>query len=173
MTMVDVPHQIKAPAAIQRNVQVSGGTNWDLSRSAIATPIRQLPDPEPVRAAQPVDDGSWAQVETLPSYTPGDNIPKVASSVSTFARKQVTLSKAGIKALKSLSKKNAYVIVGHADSDETSPSKLSWARAKNVAAVLKRSGLKVSEVKAFGADRPASRTEYAANRRVEIYALPK
>jgi outer membrane protein OmpA-like peptidoglycan-associated protein len=171
--MVDVPHQIKAPQAIQRNVQVSGGTNWDLSRSAIATPIRQLPDPEPIRVLQPVDDGSWAQVETLPSYTPGDNVPKTAPSVSPFARKQATVSKAATKALKSLSKTKAYVVVGHADSDEVSPSKLSWARAKNVAAVLKRSGHKVSEVKAFGADRPASRSEYAANRRVEIYAVPK
>lgn len=171
--MVDVPHQIKAPPAIQRNVQVSGGTNWDLSRSAIATPIQQLADPEPVRIAAPVEDGSWAQVETLPNYTSADNIPKVAPSVSTFARKQATVSKAATKALKSLSKKKEYIVVGHADSDEPSPSKLSWARAKSVAAVLKRSGLKVREVKAFGADRPASRSEYAANRRVEVYAIPK
>lgn len=170
--MVDVPHQIKAPPAIQRNVQVSGGTNWDLSRSAIATPIQRLADPEPIRVAVPADDGGWTQVETLPNYTAADNIPKVAPSVSTFARKQSTVSKAATKALKSLNKKMRYVVVGHADSDESSPSKLSWARARSVAAVLKRSGHKVTEVKAFGADRPASLSEYAANRRVEVYALP-
>lgn len=171
--MVDVPHQIKSPPSIQRNVQVSGGTNWDLSRSAIATPIQQLPDPQPIRVEKPVDDGSWAQVEILPNYTPGDNIPKVVPSVSTFSRKQATVSKAATKALKALSRNKIYVVVGHADSDESSPSKLSWSRAQNVAAVLKRSGHKVTEVKAHGADRPASRTDSAVNRRVEVYALPK
>lgn len=169
---VDVPLHIKNPPAIQRNVHVSGGTNWDLSRSAVQTPIRQLPDPEPVRVS---DDASWSQVshETLPSYQPADAIPKSAPSVFSFPLRQSTVSKVATRHLKDLSKSKTYLVVGHADSNERSPSKLSWARAKNVAAVLKRTGHSVTAVKAFGADRPASHSESSANRRVEIFAVAK
>jgi outer membrane protein OmpA-like peptidoglycan-associated protein len=167
--MVDVPLHITNPPSIQRHVQVSGGTNWDLSRSAVQTPIQQLPDPAPVRLEQ---DGNWAKLsEILPAYTAADGIPQGVPSFSTFGPKQATVSKAATKALQSLSKKKQYVVVGHADADEASPSKLAWARANNVAAVLKRSGHKVKVVKAFGAERPASRSENSANRRVEVYGV--
>jgi outer membrane protein OmpA-like peptidoglycan-associated protein len=167
--MVDVPLHVTNPPAIQRNVQVSGGTNWDLSRSAVQTPIRQLPDPVPVRVEQ---DGNWAKLaDALPNYSGTDSIPPGIPSISTFGAKQAAVSKVATKALQSLSKKKAYVVVGHADAGEASPSKLSWARAKNVAAVLKRAGHTVTVVKAFGADRPASQGESAANRRVEVYSV--
>lgn len=170
--IVDVPLHVKAPPAIQRHVHVSGGTNWDLSRSAVQTPIRALPDPAPIRI---VDDASWAQVsaEVLPNYRITDGVPNGPSSISSFAARQATVSKSATKQLKALSKARTYMVVGHADSEERSPSKLAWARAKNVAAVLKRSGHKVFLVKAFGADRPASRTEANANRRVEVYTVAK
>lgn len=169
---IEVPLHVKNPPAIQRNVQVSGGTNWDLSRSAVQTPIRQLPDPEPVRV---VEDPSWSKLatEVLPSYGMSDGIPQGSPSISTFAPRQATVSKSATKQLKALSKSKTYLVVGHADDEERSPSKLSWARAKNVAALLKRSGHQVAVVKAFGADRPASRTEASANRRVEVYAVAK
>lgn len=169
---VEVPLHIKNPPAIQRNVQVSGGTNWDLSRSAVQTPIRPLVEPEPVRLA---DDASWSQVspEILPHYHPADGVPKTTPSVSSFAPRQAAVSKAATRHLKELSKSKTYLVVGHADANERSPSKLSWARAKNVAAVLKRTGHSVTAVKAFGSDRPASHGEAAANRRVEIYAVAK
>jgi outer membrane protein OmpA-like peptidoglycan-associated protein len=135
--MVEVPLHITNPPAIQRHVQVSGGTNWDLSRSAVQTPIKQLPDPVPVRIEQ---DSDWAKFsEVLPGYTSADSMPQSIPSISTFGAKQATVSKAATKALQSLSKKKTYVVVGHADDDEASPSKLSWSRANNVAAVLKRS----------------------------------
>lgn len=169
---VEVPLHVKNPPSIERNVQVSGGTNWDLSRSAVQTPIRQLPDPEPIRV---VEDPSWSKlaVEVLPSYGKADDVPQGSPSISTFPPGQAAVSKSATKQLKALSKSRAYLVVGHADDEERSPSKLSWARAKNVAALLKRSGHEVSVVKVFGADRPASRTEASANRRVEVYAITK
>jgi len=170
---VEIPHQIINPPSIQRNVQVSGGTNWDLSRTAVQTPIRQLPDPEPIRVA-PAHDENWASFsEVLPSYSAADNIPAGVPSIFTFAGKNVSVSKAATKALKALPKSHAYVVVGHADSQERSPSTLSWSRAKNVAAALKRSGHKVTVVKGFGAERPASTVEHAPNRRVEVYSVAK
>lgn len=168
--MVDVPLHITNPPFIQRNVQVTGGTNWDLSRSAVQTPTTLLPEPRVSLESA----GNWAmasEAEALPRYAHSDLVPTGAPAVSSFESRQTAVSKATTKALKSLSKKKSYVVVGHADAQETSPSKLSWARAKNVAATLKRSGHKVQAVKAFGATRPASNTELSANRRVEVYSV--
>jgi outer membrane protein OmpA-like peptidoglycan-associated protein len=174
MTMVEVPLHISNPPAIQRNVQVSGGTNWDLSRSAVQTPIVPLADPEPVR---PPFSAGWAlqsePSDNLPHYRATDRIPAEAPSQVSFPATQAALSKAGTKALQSMNKKKAYLVVGHADASETSPETLSWSRARNVAAMLKRSGHKVSLVKAFGADRPASRSDNALNRRVEVYTVAR
>jgi hypothetical protein len=169
--MVDVPLHITNPPSIQRNVQVTGGTNWDLSRSAVQTPVQLVADPLPVRIET---EGNWAKfTEVLPNYLATDGVPASAPAISTFSSKQTTVLKAATKALKSLSKKKAYVVVGHADAKEASPSKLSWARANKVAAVLTRSGHTVTKVKAFGSDRPASLKDEAANRRVEVYSVAR
>ena len=165
--MVDVPLQIINPPSIQRNVRVEGGTNWDLSRSAVPTPIQQLPDPEPVV-------NNWIQevVEpaepTAPGYTARDGVPASTPTVYQFAQGKAVMSKADQKALKALSKKVQYVVVGHAAEPEASPTKLAWSRANAVAATLRRSGYKVLSVKAFSNNKPRS-AEDAANRRVEVY----
>jgi len=54
MPYIDVPaHTSEAPQIVS-HVQVQGGTNWDLSRSAVQSPITELTDPE-VLASSPSD----------------------------------------------------------------------------------------------------------------------
>lgn len=165
--MVDVPLQIINPPSIQQNVRVEGGTNWDLSRSAVPTPIQQLPDPEPVvnnwvqEVVEPAEDSH-------PGYTARDGVPASTPTLYQFAAGKAVVAKADQAALKALSKKVQYVVVGHAAGPEVSPSKLAWSRANSVAAALRRSGHKVLSVKAFSSSKPRS-TEEAANRRVEVY----
>ena len=44
MTVVYVPAHIRVPAHVQNHVLVESGTNWDLSRSALVTPIVPVTD---------------------------------------------------------------------------------------------------------------------------------
>lgn len=164
--MVDVPLHVTNPTVIEQNVRVEGGTNWDLSRSAVPTPIQRLPDPEPYRTNE--STAYAAKLKQLPAYTALDGIPASTPTSQLFASGKALISKEAQKELRALNKKVAYVVVGHAEQGEASPSKLSWARANNVAALLRKSGHKVSVVKAFGAERPASDTG-SFNRRVEVY----
>lgn len=164
--MVDVPLHIVNPPAIRQNVRVEGGTNWDVSRAAVPTPVVELPDPEPVvtwvhEAEKPAP--------ALPGYSAKDGIPAAIPTVYQFASGTSVVAKDEQQLLKALDKAVKYVVVGHAAMPEASPSKLAWARANNVAAVLRRSGHKVSVVKAFGNERPRSYTN-SANQRVEVYA---
>jgi len=44
---MDIPAHVINQSYVENNIKVQGGTNWDLSRSAIETPVTELP-PEPV-----------------------------------------------------------------------------------------------------------------------------
>jgi hypothetical protein len=50
---MDVPAHVTEPTFIENHVEVQGGTNWDISRSAVETPITQLAEPEPVTEGLP------------------------------------------------------------------------------------------------------------------------
>ncbi|MBC8737248.1 hypothetical protein F6X40_10555 [Paraburkholderia sp. UCT31] len=50
MPFIDVPAYVVNPPVIDQHVRIEGGTNWDLSRSAVATPVYPVLDPLPVRA---------------------------------------------------------------------------------------------------------------------------
>lgn len=166
--MVDVPLHIINPPSIQRNVQVTGGANWDLSRSAVQTPVVRLPDPEPVEIARP-----YAEVVTFnaeQSSSLQDALPRTKPTVVHFAKAATSLPKAKHKQLAALNKKTTYVVVGHAAAAEDSPSHLAWERARNVARFLTKTGHKVSAIKAFGADRLMNADNDSMNSRVEVYA---
>lgn len=171
--MVDVPVHITNPPAVERHVQIIGGTNWDLSRTAVQTPIRQLEDPVPVRME---NDGGWmvlSSMEDGPVYKRHDNVPKTKPHIAGFHRKKASLTKNHIKLLEAQSDKAAYVVVGHADANEPNPLSLSWQRANAVAKALRSTGHKVADVKAFGSARPAAPVGDDANLRVEVYPISK
>jgi hypothetical protein len=46
---MDVPAHVVEPTFIENHVEVQGGTNWDISRSAVETPLTPLADPTPVQ----------------------------------------------------------------------------------------------------------------------------
>lgn len=46
---MDIPAHVVNATVIENHVKVEGGTNWDLSRSAVETPIYALKDPEPTQ----------------------------------------------------------------------------------------------------------------------------
>ena len=173
--MVDVPLYIVSQPAIERHVQVSGGTNWDLSRSAVQTPSKLMPEPVQTFVA-PINNEDWTDLsnfDTPTMYKVSDNVPKSTPKYINFTRKESSLSKESIKSLISESKKQAYVVIGHAGENEGSPLTLSWARANAVAKVLRQSGHKVTEVKAFGADRQITGKSVISNLRVEVFPTAK
>lgn len=49
---MDIPAHVVSPAVIKNHVQIQGGTNWDLARSAVETPIYELSDPKPAVNSQ-------------------------------------------------------------------------------------------------------------------------
>lgn len=151
---------------VQNNVRVKGGTNWDLSRSAVATPIAPMADPKPT-LKQPCNCGNGPT-----AYDPAHRMPEgPAHSKVHFSLDQATLSPAAQKALRAVPAKAKVVVAGHADPDERNPSRVAQQRADAVAAFLKKHGKKVEAVKAFGAELPRtdSLMNSSENRRVEVF----
>lgn len=161
---VDTPAYVQKPSFVTNGVKVQAGTNWDVSRTAVATPIVPLADPEPVRpapAAAPARDATTR-------YLASDGIPAHEPVVLGFASSAVALSSESRATLRGLSKGEAYVIVGHADHDERNGELVSRQRANAVAAQLKRQGFKVVSVKSFGNRRSLTNSPSAINSRVDV-----
>lgn len=172
----EVPGYVVIEDHTQNSVQVKGGTNWDLSRSAITTPIAPLPDPEPRRPSPPAADCNCElrRAEPKTQYLPEHRMPShTPAAVLRFAKNSVILSSTSQKALKSQIRAGEDIVVaGHADPSEKNPVRLSLKRAEAAAKQLKKRGVQVAEVKGFGAMLPL--TENAArastNRRVEVFS---
>jgi hypothetical protein len=162
----DVPAHITQPAFVQNGVKVQAGTNWDFSRTAVATPIVALPDPKPVFVAVPEP-----VVPLFTQYVDADKMPGGAPVASpVFSENLVLLSAAARQEIRQLDKGVRYVVAGHADAGEKNAELLARQRANAVAAQMKRQGFKVASVKSFGERRPLStdRSYSSANRRVDI-----
>lgn len=70
---MDVPAHVVEPTFIQNHIEVQGGTNWDISRSAVETPITQLAAPEPVREGLAANPSARqpAQIFMVVHFSPG------------------------------------------------------------------------------------------------------
>jgi outer membrane protein OmpA-like peptidoglycan-associated protein len=163
--MIEVPAHVRHENFQQNQILVVGGTNWDLSRTAVETPIAVLQEPAPV-VEQP-------QVQ---SYQPEPRIPTVFGPKIElmFAKDRSLLSKQMIQELKEgLQKHSTVSVMGHADKAERVPNQLAEARAKAVAAQLKRLGHPVKVSGGFGLSFPKTGDEKAAplNRRVEVFEI--
>jgi hypothetical protein len=164
----DVPGYVNLPSYVQNSVRVSAGTNWDLSRGAVSTPIVVLveaPLPLQVELASVLQEGP-----KLTSYRLADNVPP-SEPVSTamFGRNEtaprINLDNSGVV----LSKLEKYLVVGHAGTEEKQPELTARKRANAIASNMKKQGLKVAAVKSFGARRPIDDGSSSPNQRVEIF----
>lgn len=139
----EVPGYVRHIDVKQNHVQVQGGSNWDLSRSAIETPITPLEDPEPIR------------VEASDAYAP------TVATVS-FKKGSAVVPKAALKELKSFEGVNSVTVTGFADVKEKNAEQLAKKRAQSVAKYLK----KVPSVAVKTA--PVANESAVSNQKVEV-----
>jgi outer membrane protein OmpA-like peptidoglycan-associated protein len=159
MPMIEVPAHVQHENVVQNQVQVVGGTNWDLSRTAVETPVAMLPDPPP-------------PVPEFPGYRPEQNMPSADPDVTVhYPKNSVLVSKQAAVSLKALNPHSKVLVAGHADFDEHVPARLAQRRAQAVAALLKRQGHKVEAVRSFADEVPKTEDPEKAelNRRVEVF----
>lgn len=164
----EVPAHVQHVDQTRNGVAVKGGTNWDLSRSAVATPIAPAKDADPRRAhcdcSAPVLPGT--------PYAPEHRMPAMDPVVTLhFSPGSSVMRVSDARALARLRKGATVVIAGHADGAERGPRALAEARAKRVAEHLRRAGKKVEAVRSFGAELPLAEDLLQAehNRRVEVF----
>ncbi len=163
----EVPAQVQHVDHVRNGVKVQGGTNWDLSRSALATPIAPMADPQAIRPA-----GVSDEVLALTPYLPQHKMPGQAPSpVVKFTLNNVALPAHAQKALKSIPRGVSVVVAGHADANEKNPAVLAKKRAEAVAAYLRKTGKQVEAVRSFSDDLPLAQSplKAQANRRVEVF----
>lgn len=163
----EVPAQVQYVEEVRNGVRVQGGTNWDLSRSAVATPIAPMADPQAIRPAGVSD-------EVLPYtlYLPQHKMPGQAPHpVVKFTVNNAALPAAAQKALRAIPKGVSVVVAGHADPHEKTPAKLAKRRADVVAGYLRKTGKQVEAVRSFADDLPVAQSplKAQANRRVEVF----
>ncbi|VTU41467.1 MULTISPECIES: OmpA family protein [unclassified Variovorax] len=159
--MIEVPAHVQHENVRQNHIDVVGGTNWDLSRSAVETPITPLPDPVPLPPLEPTNGYQAAHAMPVEG----------ATVIVDFAKNSVLISKQTAAELRGLHKKSTVLVAGHAGAGEKNPAKLAQRRAQAVAANLKRRGHRVEAVRSFSSEVPRSHTSEGAslNQRVEVF----
>jgi len=159
----EVPAHVQYQRSVQNGVVVLGGTNWDLSRSAIATPI--VPAPLPAPAVH-------EEVASSTPYSPSHRMPMRAPDILvTFDAGKAQVRPAHQAKLRAIPRGTTIVLAGHADPDEKNAKALARQRAQAVAAYLRRNARPVEAVRSFGADLPVAQGLLNAkdNRRVEVF----
>lgn len=160
----EVPAHVRNENHVQNHVQVNGGTNWDFSRSAVATPLTQVQDP--VRLAPQ----SAVLADEYPDSAGPYREPVLVNAL--FSYKSVVLPVAAQKALKALPSNAAYVVAGYADSKEPRPAAIAEKRALAVAGYLRKTGKRVETTTAHGDQYAKGDPGSKANRHVEVFAKP-
>lgn len=165
---MEVPAQVQLESHVHTGVQVRGGTNYDLSRSAAPTPLTRIVVVEPPAPVAPPPKNL-----DVTEYMPLDRMPTGEPKLQiTFGRNSAVLPPSAVtaKAAKGVRTKPV-IVAGHADAGEDDAEKLSKQRAEAVAKALRKFGVK-PEVRSFGAEReltelPENRER---NRRVEVFS---
>ena len=169
------PGYTNPPPVVQNQVVVVQGHNWDLSRSAAATPVvRVLPPPEvapPVRQPEALPPGPPITVYPSAAKVPVMGVPTAAL---LFAHNSAKLTSASRLVLASLRGKGRVVVLGHAAQGEARPSFLALERARAVARALRQEGAHVYAMRSFSNELPLVQPATAAkNARVEVFVLPR
>jgi hypothetical protein len=146
-----------------------GGSNWDLSRGAAASPARPLAEPAPAPAPAPAVPPPPA----LTRYAPDSGLAgREPVLVMTFARERAAVSRVERRALCQLPA-GEYVVAGHAQADERAPRTLAQARARAVGRALRLCGLRVVHTTGYGAALAAPAGGALEQRRVEVFRAPR
>lgn len=159
--MMEVPAQIKYEQQTVNSVVVSGGSNWDLSRSAVTTPISPI-----------VGAGGSSGMGGMTLYAPQHRMPNEPPyMVLTFSKNAAILNRSSLGKLNALPRKSRIVLAAHADPEESSADSLSRRRLENVAAQLRKKGHSVEVTRHFGALLPLTDDPFhlEMNRRVELF----
>lgn len=153
----DVPGYVPSVAHIRNHVQVVGGSNWDLGRTARETPITKMSDSIVSLGKNGAACDCYVPKTSNMNFQP--------DLIFEFNKNSTTLSKAAISRLKQLPK-TISVVVGHADYNERNYKELSKQRAAVITRILKSQGKTVLKAKINANDIPPDDTH---NRRVEIF----
>lgn len=161
---VEVPAHVQHENRISNSVVVKGGSNWDLSRSAVETPIAAITSPAPIQAEPKLPSG-------LSRYSPVHMMPLSSPAVTVeFKANSVLVPAVGQRELKQISKGTTVIVAGHAGSTEKNADALSKKRADVVAAQLRKQGKKVAISQGFGSSVPLDSTDPSVTmRRVEVF----
>ena len=165
----EVPAHVRHEHHTVNGVQVKGGTNWDLSRSAAETPVSAAvssPAAMPCDCQEPVAESAYRPQDRMPRFKPTLTV--------SFGRNSAVLSTAAARELRALAP-SAVVVAAHADPRESSASALAQRRAQAVAAALRKYGHRVEHAQSFSDTRPLADSPFHAehNRRVDVWAKPK
>ena len=140
--MIDVPAYVQNGVQITNGTKVLGGTNWDLSRAAVPTPIVRVEDPKPIVLPIPVE-----YTKGYPAETGLDSKDSVLTL--KFKENNEFLQKAEKQQLCTLPR-GRYNLAAHASPSEKTPARSAQARVEVVAASLKRCGSSVVDLYNFG-----------------------
>jgi hypothetical protein len=167
------PGYVTPPPVVQQHVLVVSGNNWDLSRSAAATPLRELPPP-PNPGVLLSSLPPQGPAETAYPRASGMQVVGRPTAVVQFYRNGDRLSYAYRSVLSSLPRGARVVLAGHCAESERHPDRLSLERVRAVASYLRRRGVTVVQQRNFSDDLPLYKpASDLRNARVEIFVLPK
>lgn len=156
---VEVPAHVQHVDHTSNGVQVRGGTNWDLSRTAVETPISRVADPQPVRPA----------ADLAPKYLPSAEAHSTQAVTVQFGINSAVVPATAQKLLKKIPKGSTVTVTGHSDAAEKEPALTAERRADAVANFIRKQGSTVESSKALSTHVPAAGAKGAAgNRRVEV-----
>jgi hypothetical protein len=131
----EVPAYIRHENHTRNHVVVEGGSNWDFSRSAVATPITAVADPVPLNL-----------VEGDPAYAAArDADCNTFVTTVKFSKGSTTIPLNAQKVLKKLPATSVYTIEAHAASEEPKFRTLAQRRDAAVKAFLLKHGKLVSD----------------------------
>lgn len=171
--VIDVPAHIQYAERTQNNAYVKGGTNWDITRGTIDTPIQEVVPPEPVKKSPYTMGPRPSAILDRTPYAIQHEMPIGIDPSRTvyFDKNKDELTADAKSLLKSIPKGAEVILAGHADSRETNTPTIAEKRLNEVEAVLKDHGVKVELRKNFGATLQLSEEgKYSeVNRRVEVF----
>lgn len=191
---IDVPAYVQNGDFKHNNIEVRGGKNWDLSRSAAETPIAK---DKANRGSINGSEGAELNAAGVSSAAKGtkpcfcneedptyqgspyivkDHVPQGSPTLSiTYKEKNTHLSSSSVKALQKLPVGASVVVIGNAGLKEDRPHELAEQRIRNLKQSFNGLHIKIINAISYGNSRPLSSDSYSdeANRRVDIWVVPK
>lgn len=150
----EVPGHVRHENHVQNHVKVEGGTNWDFSRSAVATPLTQIIEPEKTYEASIKSSKNSGDL----TYVTKLKFPKSASSLPQNVQ----------NVLSGLPASRVYQVEARADTSEKNARSLAQKRKDAVSAFLLKRGIKVSATSSAVTVSGVSMEERKNNQSVDI-----